>query len=310
MPRARRPETPPQHAPAVGSWPWAICSMAMAPHWRRERPRPASRHSTRCSASDHPGAPAESREAYREIYQALAQMTQDELRGRTDALASSLSRAGRHLRLRRRGAAVPARRRAARHRRTTSGRASSRASSSGCARSRRSSTTSTGASTACATACSRPALIASSQYFYRQAAGIQQRQRRAHPGVGHRPDPRRARRDARARRQRARAVGRQLRHLEPARHGADPARAVRLDAGAPGRRLPEQAARGAARLGPARRRRPERRRADARRLQLGVLRAHPARAPDGRRARRGPRPALRRRQGVHAHDRAAPSAST
>ena len=37
----------------------------------------------------HPGAPAESREAYRELYQALAQMTQDELRGRTDSLASS-----------------------------------------------------------------------------------------------------------------------------------------------------------------------------------------------------------------------------
>ncbi|MFK4805964.1 MULTISPECIES: circularly permuted type 2 ATP-grasp protein [unclassified Microbacterium] len=37
----------------------------------------------------HPGAPAESREAYRELYQALAQMTQEELRGRTDSLASS-----------------------------------------------------------------------------------------------------------------------------------------------------------------------------------------------------------------------------
>ena len=38
---------------------------------------------------DHPGAPAESRDAYRELYQALAQMTQDELRGRTESLASS-----------------------------------------------------------------------------------------------------------------------------------------------------------------------------------------------------------------------------
>src|SRR3954454_22815287 len=37
----------------------------------------------------HPGAPAESREAYRELYQALARMTQDELRGRTESLASS-----------------------------------------------------------------------------------------------------------------------------------------------------------------------------------------------------------------------------
>lgn len=36
-----------------------------------------------------PGHPAESRDAYREIYAGLAQMTQDELRGRTEALASS-----------------------------------------------------------------------------------------------------------------------------------------------------------------------------------------------------------------------------
>ena len=108
---------------------------------------------------------------------------------------------------------------------------------------------------------------------------------------------------ARARRQRARAVGRQLRHLEPPGHGADAARAVRVDARAPGRRLPAAAARSAARVGARRRRRPERRRAHARRLQLGVLRAHPARPPDGRRARRGPRPALLRRPGVHAHDR-------
>ena len=37
----------------------------------------------------HTGAPVESREAYRELYQALAQMTQEELRGRTESLASS-----------------------------------------------------------------------------------------------------------------------------------------------------------------------------------------------------------------------------
>ena len=35
------------------------------------------------------GEPAASRAAYRELYQALARMTQDELRGRTEALASS-----------------------------------------------------------------------------------------------------------------------------------------------------------------------------------------------------------------------------
>ncbi|WP_235566648.1 circularly permuted type 2 ATP-grasp protein [Microbacterium sp. Root61] len=38
---------------------------------------------------EHPGAAAESRTAYRELYQTLAQMTQDELRGRTESLASS-----------------------------------------------------------------------------------------------------------------------------------------------------------------------------------------------------------------------------
>src|SRR3546814_3538576 len=37
----------------------------------------------------HPGDPSESRQAYRELYQVLAQMTQEELRGRTESLASS-----------------------------------------------------------------------------------------------------------------------------------------------------------------------------------------------------------------------------
>ena len=37
----------------------------------------------------HPGDTAQSRDAYRELYQALARMTQEELRGRTESLASS-----------------------------------------------------------------------------------------------------------------------------------------------------------------------------------------------------------------------------
>ncbi|MEW2013616.1 MULTISPECIES: circularly permuted type 2 ATP-grasp protein [Microbacterium] len=37
----------------------------------------------------HPGEAAQSRPTYRELYQALAQMTQEELRGRTESLASS-----------------------------------------------------------------------------------------------------------------------------------------------------------------------------------------------------------------------------
>ncbi len=59
------------------------------------------------------------------------------------------------------------------------------------------------------------------------------RERRAHPGERDRPHPRRAGRLAGARGQRAGAIGRQLRDLEPAGHGADIARAVRLHAGAP-----------------------------------------------------------------------------
>lgn len=39
--------------------------------------------------ASHPGAPIDSREPYRELYQTLAKMTQEELRGRTDSLARS-----------------------------------------------------------------------------------------------------------------------------------------------------------------------------------------------------------------------------
>ena len=52
---------------------------------------------------------------------------------------------------------------------------------------------------------------------------------------------------------------------------------------------------------------PMRRRAHARRLQLCVLRARVPRAPDGCRARRGPRPRRRRARRVHAHDARAPA---
>ncbi|MEW1835748.1 circularly permuted type 2 ATP-grasp protein [Microbacterium sp. NPDC079995] len=41
------------------------------------------------AAVAHPGEAAQSRGTYRELYQALAQMTQEELRGRTESLASS-----------------------------------------------------------------------------------------------------------------------------------------------------------------------------------------------------------------------------
>ena len=64
---------------------------------------------------------------------------------------------------------------------------------------------------------------------------------------------------------------------------------------------PVSAAAGAAGERAGRHGRAERGRADPRRLQLGLLRAHPPRAAHGRRARRGPRPLLLGRQGVDAH---------
>ena len=82
-------------------------------------------------------------------------------------------------------------------------------------------------------------------------------------------------------------------------------------AGAARRRLPATGCSPrCARAAPDGRRGPDRRRADARRLQLRLLRAHPARAPDGRRAGRGPRPVLLGRPGVDAHDAPVPRAST
>ena len=167
------------------------------------------------------------REPYREIYPALARMTQEELRGRTEALASSYLaqgvtfdfageerpfpldavprvieqaewthvEAGVKQRVRALEAFLAdvygAAARRARRRDPARGSSARRATSTA------------------------------------QAAGIVSRERRAHPRLRHRPHPRRAGRLARARRQRARAVRRQLRHLEPAGDGADAARALR-----------------------------------------------------------------------------------
>ena len=258
----------------------------------------------------HPGAPVESREAYRELYQALAQMTQDELRGRTESLASSYLAQGvtfdfageeRPFPLDAVPRVIDVRRVVARR----VGRQAARARARGVPRRRlrspalraRRGAARPGSSPRRSTSTARQPASISANGVRIQVSGIDLI--RDENG------------EMRVLEDNVRVPSRrQLRHLEPPRDGADAARAVRLDAGAPGRRLPEQAARGAAGVGARRRRRPERRRAHARCLQLRVLRAHAARAPDGRRARRGPRPALRRRQGVHAHDRAAPSAST
>ena len=103
-----------------------------------------------------------------------------------------LPRAGRHVRLRGRGAAVPARRRAARHRGRRVEPRRGRASRSACGRSRRSSPTSTARSTRCATASSPRRSSPRRRTSTAQAAGIVQRERRARPRLRHRPDPRRA----------------------------------------------------------------------------------------------------------------------
>ena len=212
-----------------------------------------------------------------------------------------LPRAGRDLRLRGRGAALPARRGASRHRPRRVGRRRAR---------------------------HRPARAGPGALPLRhlraaegnrrwghprrhhllllalppRRGGHPERERRAHPGLRHRPHPRRARHVARARGQRAGAERRELRHLESPRYGADPARAVRLDARAPRGRLPEPTAARPARLGAERGGRAHGRRPHAGRLQLGLLRAHAPRAPHGSRARRGPRLVLLGRARLHAHD--------
>ena len=254
-------------------------------------------------AAEHAGG-ATTRRAYQEIYSSLARMTQEELRGRTDALASSYLAQGvtfdfageeRPFPL----DAVPrvieqqewAQVEAGIKQRVDALEAFL--------------ADVYGPQSAVRDGVIPAGLISSSSHFHRQAAGIVARERRAHPGVRHRPDPRRARQMAGARGQRPGPVRRQLRHLQPPRDGADAARAVRVDARPPGRRLPATSLLQALRAPPRPGSRTRRRRAHAGRLQLRVLRAHAARPPHGRRARRGPRPVLLRRQGLHADDRRA-----
>ncbi len=55
----------------------------------RKAPQAAPAFDEMFAAPPHPGAAAPSREAYRELYATLARMTQAELRGRTESLASS-----------------------------------------------------------------------------------------------------------------------------------------------------------------------------------------------------------------------------
>ena len=137
------------------------------------------------------------------------------------------------------------------------------------------------------------------------------RARRArHPAAGRRLLPRRRLRPrARRRRllegargQRPHALRDLLRAREPHGDDAPRAAAVRRVPRAPGRPLPDAAARRAARRRARRRGRGDGRRLDARPAELRLLRARLPRAPDGRRARRGVRPRRARRRPVHAHD--------
>ncbi len=117
----------------------------------------------------------------------------------------------------------------------------------------------------------------------------------------HRPDPRRAGQVPGARGQRAGAERRQLRHREPAGDDQDLPRALRRPADPPRRGVPDQAAQRPQSGRPARRGRPVRGRAHPRRAQRRLLRAHPARPADGDRAGRGARPVLLAQPGVRAH---------
>ena len=118
-------------------------------------------------------------------------------------------------------------------------------------------------------------LIATSKHYHRAVDGDPAHQRGAGARRRHRPDPRRGGHLPGARGQRAGAVRRQLRHRQPPRDGQRLPRGLRHDADPPGARLPADAARRPARLGPRRRQRPDRRRADPGRLQLAPTSSTP-----------------------------------
>ena len=249
---------------------------------------------------DADGAPARAVPA---LYESIQRSGSQELRAGVDALARAYLEPGRHLRRRRRGAAVPARHRARGSSTTRAGRRSRRGvrqrvtRARGVPRRRLRRHCRGGRRRRRAAQRSSP----SSKHFHR--AGVRHRaaERRARARRRHRPDPRRAGQLPRARGQRARAVRRQLRAREPQR-----------DAPAVGRRArPGAAAAGVAttRSGCSPRCAPRRRRASTDPcvvvLTPGVYNSayfeHALAGPgDGRRAGRGTRPGLLRRRRAHA----------
>ena len=224
------------------------------------------RHGTRCSRP--PGTP---REAFEPLHEALARCSSDELRARADTLALGYLDAGRHVRLRGRGAAVPARHRAARGHRGRSGRTSRAgvaqrvraleaflADIYGPQRALADGVIPGGWSSARrATSCGRPPASSPPNGVRMHVVRHRPRSADEHGGL------------AGARGQRARAVGRELRACRTdgrwRRRFPSCSRPMRIR---PVERLPAPAAAGAARGRARRRRRPDRRRAHARRLQL------------------------------------------
>ncbi len=132
-------------------------------------------------------------------------------------------------------------------------------------------------------------------------------ERRPRPRLRGRPHPRRGGPLPRPRGQRPRPLRGLLRHLQPARDGQRLPGGVRDDADPAGRRLPGDAPRRPPGRRARRHGRPDGRRAHARRLQLRLLRARAARADDGCRARRGPRPLVQRRPGEDEDDPGRPA---
>ncbi len=247
-------------------------------------------------------APGVPRSAYDAVLAALETLGPADLRFRAEQLSQVFTDRGVTFAHRRRGAPVPARPPPAGDRRRRVGRHRRRRRSSGCARSRPSSPTSTARARSSATASCparssrRPRTSTARRWVSSRrtacachVAGIDivrdeqgafrvlEDNLRVPSGVSYVIENRRA-----------------MTQLFPG-----------LFAGAPGpprRRVPGAAAGSAARVRAGQRPRPRRRRADAGRLQRRLLRARPARPPDGCRAGRGSRPGLHRQPGPDAHD--------
>ena len=212
-----------------------------------------------------------------------------------------LSRPGRHLRHRRRGARLPARRAPPRHRDGPVGEGRGRRPAAGAHAGevpRRRVRRRPRAAGRRRPAPGRHHLLALPPRRGRDRAA----QRRPRPRQRHRPDPRRPGRVPRARGQRPGAVRGLLRDDQPARDRRGAAGDLRRAPDPPGRRLPAEAAHRTAGRRPRRCHRPQRRRAHPRCLQRRLLRARPARPHDGRRAGRGSRPRVPPRPRDDAYD--------